>query len=332
MIIKAETLLILGAGASYPYNFPLGSELQGYIAGLSDGHTSIWPKLREYFPEARLRGFVSRFREASMSIDSFLGINAGTFDDIGKMAIASYICAMESSDNFYNTSQRASLSHREPDHWYELLWKHIRSDVYDPADLAKNKLTIVTFNYDRSLEEFLHRAVQAAWNLTNDNAIQALGWLKVIHVYGCVGEHLSERHSGVRYPNQRQYRSENDAETIFEASKCIRVIPDARKKDWDELPTVTAALEAAQQICFLGFGYDPDNIEILGCLDTLSARRRSPKPGRPNPIIVMSRIGIEDPEIDHAMDLIGVNSSTYDIRQFPGANNSMTLRKSGILL
>ncbi len=138
-MIEKQTVLVLGAGASQPYGFPTGGELRQLICDDSSWHDAA---LRDHISAQFINRFVMRFRDAPQStVDRFLAHHTD-FVNVGKLAIASILIAREAASN---------LSPQK-DNWYGYLWSRLETD-WD--DFSKNKLKIITFNYDRSLEQFL---------------------------------------------------------------------------------------------------------------------------------------------------------------------------------
>ena len=56
-------------------------------------------------------------------------------------------------------------------------------------EFGNNKLSIVTFNYDRSLEHYLLNSLMTLHGKTRDECAQALKKIPIVHVYGQLGEH-----------------------------------------------------------------------------------------------------------------------------------------------
>ena len=69
------------------------------------------------------------------------------YERIGKIAIALELCPYE-NENILLGDQNG--------HWMKYLWHRMLSEVSRPSDLLKNKLSVLTFNYDRSLEHYLY--------------------------------------------------------------------------------------------------------------------------------------------------------------------------------
>src|ERR1700712_4789564 len=82
---KEKTVLVLGAGASRGYGFPVGAGLRQEILKLGgDSHASDLMQVGRQ----ELASFTKAFKESqSYSIDAFLGRRV-EFSDVGKKAIA----------------------------------------------------------------------------------------------------------------------------------------------------------------------------------------------------------------------------------------------------
>src|SRR5205814_6081210 len=81
--------------------------------------------------------------------------------------------------------------------WYQYLFGKLNASF---EEFGQNKLSVVTFNYDRSLEHFLLTTLQYSHGKTFDQCADLLmANIPIVHVYG----QLSER----RYPHPeaRQY-------------------------------------------------------------------------------------------------------------------------------
>lgn len=248
-MIEKNTVLILGAGASFPYGFPLGSELRRGILELKHpanvGAAVVSTDLRNHplFDE-----FINDFHASRLySIDAFLATRT-RFSDIGKLAIAAVLLACE------RVSKKTIFPSTTQD-WYDYLWNRIAAaSNWDQLDFTK--LSVVTFNYDRSLETFLLEAVRASYGVTAQQAISKLQTLKIIHVYGDLGS---------PWPDDDRYAEFGttlDDEMVLKAAQSIAVIPEARDGDPKFLEAQTV-LGCAEKICFLGFGFDLLNLRRL---------------------------------------------------------------------
>lgn len=246
-------VLVLGAGASHAYGYPLGWGLRRKILSLSPYETigsGILTQWGAQHPNNQLVAFQSAFKESQMySIDAFLA-RRSEFSEIGKKCIAHILLSCEQLDSLFNEDG-------ERDHWYQYLLNHYVQVDWDELDFSD--LSIVTFNYDRSLEHYFLYALQAIYGKAREEVIEKLKTLRIVHVYGVLGS---------TYPdNTDRYRpydkSMVDPHWINIAASSIHVIPEGRVANAAELEAARGLLENASGICFLGFGFDKLNVERL---------------------------------------------------------------------
>ena len=262
-MIRRETLLILGAGASNPYGFPTGGTLSSFLSGFSPGAIdSLYLKALDASEDA-LVDFAARFNGSGQySIDSFLVKISDRVPSVFKLGtglIAAHISQFELDSALLNPPAPV-------DDWYRLLWNAISGDVNsDWPQLAENKLKIVTFNYDRSLERFLFSKAKASWDLSNEEAAVVLSYFPIYHVHGSLGAlaHTSEGLTG-------EYRPLHNADEVQTAASSLRLMYEDREHRCPE--HVGEWIIAAKQICFLGFGFDNQNIDRLRFPEIMGAR------------------------------------------------------------
>ena len=99
-MIEVSTCLVLGAGASAPYGFPVGEKLmEDIIAKVATPNDKHWTALLQAGHDRRhLEDFVSTLRESGQeSVDAFLAHHA-RFMDVGKAAIAATLIRYEGRD------------------------------------------------------------------------------------------------------------------------------------------------------------------------------------------------------------------------------------------
>jgi hypothetical protein len=254
-MIEVPTVLILGAGASFPYGLPLGGELSQRIINDTADRNG---ELRRFLTIAGAHDdLVEKFRiafsrSATPSIDAFLA-RREEFTLLGKLVIAHIIKRCEAPHLLWNRSPAT-------DDWYPYLWHHLGEGPLE--SFRKNKVSIITFNYDRSLETFLLEALLHNYQLEppeNQKALQET--IQIIHVYGTVeGDYGS-----VPQDNDECVR-------LLQASAAnIRVIPEGRDAT-PELVECQKLLLDAEKICFLGFGYDASNLARLRANETIRDR------------------------------------------------------------
>ena len=259
-----RTVLVLGAGASWPYGFPTGrglirkicQEFVGKACRLA--RSGAPPELAE----AEARRFVQTLQTAQVnSIDEFLEGHEG-FRDIGRLAIAATLLPCEDDDHLFGWGERP-----QKDHWYQHLWDWLAADGYE--GLASRPVSIVTFNYDRSLERYLFVAIQKRFGRGEEEAANVVNRLPIVHVHGRLGrlpwqDGATEAEApepavdfGGAPPDSHAFRP-----TVVNASKAIKIIYE----NVDQSPALEQArrfLQDAQAVLFLGFGFHRVNLTRL---------------------------------------------------------------------
>jgi len=231
----------LGAGASIPFKFPSGWELVREICRKLEGGQAIRQVLEGplQIPNAQLNAFRSALAASRQpSVDQFLEFRA-EFLDVGKAAISAALIPYE------------QIAHLRPEQrsWYDYLWDALRC----PRDqFCENRLSIITYNYDRSLEQYLRSAIQNSYGISDDETTKLLLNIPIVHLHGSLGE-LS--------PAGRPYTSDLNGDTVRRAAGSIRVIHEEIVEPYQQAMPL---IQQAEMICFLGFGYNPVNVERLG--------------------------------------------------------------------
>src|SRR5689334_844272 len=141
-----KTVLVLGAGASAPYAFPLGRDLVQKAMSIDTpterelAEAGLHPTHQKEFAEVL-------YRASPPSIDELLE-HRPEYLSTGKLLIAYFLIPCE------NPVLLAADGHRRT--WYDYLFDTI-GWVPLLGALASHKLAVITFNYDRSLEAALAR-------------------------------------------------------------------------------------------------------------------------------------------------------------------------------
>lgn len=265
-MITKKTVFVLGAGASKPYGFPLGPELRDRLCGAIQGSWLAGELERlANMPQQDTHEFSRDFLHSGLfSIDTYLA-HRTDHAHIGRYAIAAELCQKEDS---------GSLVSSDPsENWYRLLWNEMVFDAKRPHDIGANQVKFITFNYDRSLECFLQISTRNTFKLDDKKAFESWCGIPVLHVYGALGTfHPDEDH-----PQRRMYAPQTDRKMLETAAAGIRVIPESRDTD----PCFQRAQEwfmLAEQICFLGFGFDPLNMRRLNLPPIFGRGNRPPLP------------------------------------------------------
>jgi len=206
---SANTLLIVGAGASNEIGFPMGSDLKDRIRACTNiewngieltGDKEFCALAEDY---ARTRGGqVSPILEAckhihsnvllSGSIDEFLSSHQEdeTIVACAKIAIALEISRAERGSHLNENSlarDNTDFAYLK-DTYLPRLWARLQNgESISNWTSFFDGLKIVTFNYDRVLEQFFSLALQRFCRVGAPEAAEFVSSLPMLHVYGSLG-------------------------------------------------------------------------------------------------------------------------------------------------
>lgn len=234
-------VMILGAGASAPFGFPTGATLKTEILSvmrdqMNETHRRL---LKLGFTSHEMQTLANRFELSQVSIDSFVQGNPD-LQILAKTAIAAIILRYETQ----------SLSMFQKPDWYQLLFWMIKDD----PQLKSDRLRIVTFNYDRSLEHYLATALANALKLEYKEAVERVERMEIVHFYGSLGDLKTDWDANRRYGNAGQ-------QSPVESAKSLHLIRTGKSS-----PVGAKAIEhlkEATEIAIIGFGFDRDNLSAL---------------------------------------------------------------------
>lgn len=248
-MITIPTVLILGAGASAPYKFPVGSELLATICtDVANEGKHLCRQLVEL--AGRQVDELNAFSQAlqlsgQQSVDTFLE-KRPEFLGVGKEAIS---CALVPRECDPKTLFRL------PDSWYRHLFN--KMDVRSLEEFKANKINFITFNYDRSLEHFLFTTLKNSYNQSDEDTAKALQAISIVHVYGQLGKHPCIDREGRPYG-----KALADKDDLSRCAGEIKLFPE-KEVSVDMFSPAHTLLEKAERVAFLGFGYNRTNLERL---------------------------------------------------------------------
>jgi hypothetical protein len=251
-MITKPTVLILGAGASMPYGFPSGRDLLRIILNdLRPDSASNWfTTLKELgITEDCIRTFRNDlYYSGSSSVDAFLEHRL-EFLDIGKLAITLSLIPLEVEHRLFDIKVREQS-------WYEYLFGKLNApfNVFD-----ENRLSVITFNYDRSIEHYMFKAMKNLYGKSDEECATKLNNIPIIHVHGRLGPLPWQDNTGRAYmPRPDLLKSEG----IKSVSEQIVVISEDvdTSRDFED---AFKLMRTAERIYFLGFGYHEMNLRRL---------------------------------------------------------------------
>ena len=254
-MINTDTTLILGAGASIPYGLPSGPGLKEIILKNLQlnlqrrNQETIKPLnqlLKLNYSYEDLNNFHHQlYRSGRTSIDSFLE-HRKDLTELGKVLIAQTLLSLEESSKLFSAKENG----------YEYLWNKLNTQVHN---FKKNKLRIITFNYDRSLEYYLFNVLKNAFKLDDTESAGYLNRFTVLHLYGQLGDlpfETTKQNKGIQYGEEI-----DDLDKLKYASASIKIVHD--KSNLEQFDIAEAILKESQRIYFLGFGFDKTNVQRL---------------------------------------------------------------------
>ena len=243
-MITRSVVLVLGAGASRPYGFPLAGELLRTAINLEGEALSMLR--RAGFSDEHTATFTQQLNSSQLpSIDAFLEYRP-EFTDVGKALIAYYLVSHEHPSYL--------LAPEGGHHWYQYLYHQMKTPILE--DFAKNRLAVVTFNYDRSFEFYLTTALSATHGVDSPSVQNILNSIPVVHVHGSLGPLPG------RGENPRPYEKALTSSGLLAAAKNIKIVSETIPED-SEFREARSLLSAADIVLFLGFGFHRQNVERL---------------------------------------------------------------------
>ncbi len=293
-MIDKRTVFVLGAGASCPYGYPSGAELRRLIlynagsnyGGLLDSYrnfkSSDLDTNKKNTRLQQIKQFIETFKGADKSIDIFIANNP-TYAPIGKYIIAFEMFRAEKESCFREEIQPAREHLENHDNrkyvlgragfkggnWYSYLFQRITDGLVGRdalPDFSNENISFITFNYDRSIEYILYDSLRCLHSeVAEEKITQTLKQLIILHVYGQIAP--------LKWQNPDDYidYKQNINESLLErSSNNIRTIYE--EKENPELIEAKNLLQQAEQIFFLGFGFNKENMEVLGLPELIQPR------------------------------------------------------------
>lgn len=205
------------------------------------------------------------------SIDSFLRDHV-EYEKIGRVLILYVILKFENKKKFLRNNLKSKNDSCEVSKsWYPILRDDLCSGFEAGLFLQHNKLSIVTFNYDISLDYYLYYMLGRISKFnkkTSDDAKSALDVFydkfNIVHVYGQVREGDDVKSYGM-------YSTENKTDDlVFDNFRRLRYAILHHKniklinRESGLISPAVNIMRKAERIVSLGFSFDRDNLNILG--------------------------------------------------------------------
>jgi len=250
-MIETPTTFILGAGASIPYRYPSGlSLLQMIVKEIQEGGD-----LRQCLKacgcaDTQMVAFGDALKlSGRTSVDAFLE-HRNEFIEVGKAAIAGILMRYEHVHDFYVADRN----------WYKYLF-NLMCTSFD--EFHRNPIGFITFNYDRSLEEFFYQCLKNSFNKSDAEICTAMGNIPIVHVHGQLCRLPWETNRDNR-PVRRYEAVTSDVDAIKKSAQQIQIIHENGVTLNPEFARAKELLQTTKRIIFLGFGFHKSNMRRLG--------------------------------------------------------------------
>lgn len=253
-------MFILGAGASKEYGYPISRELRTSILNpvfpeQANDLCKILIAMRRHTSPENISEFIREFKRSNLySIDRFLSKRPG-FMDLGKIFIAKAISSCENEDQL-------NIDYC-PDSWYGYIWNLMTANCKSTDELIKNTVSFITFNYDRSLEQFLYNAISSTFGILNPNEVdQIVSKIKIIHMHGVIGLLPWQRMLQTKLAKESFRYGDGNWPIWISQAEMIKIPFEQRDLDINTI-TAKGLICDSTNICFMGFGYDPENLNYI---------------------------------------------------------------------
>jgi hypothetical protein len=264
-MISDNVVFVLGAGASIPFGFPSGESLVDQILETKKEDTAQYGrKCEDIMQEMNFHNNLMielqkvLRRSQINSIDSFLALPQNArFVELGKLLIAGLIVPHEKIDTLFAKTTGANGN------WYNLVWNNLSDYQSMKEFLEALRITVITFNYDRSFEHYFHTVLKTRFDTNSQEIAEFLK--NIIHVHGLLGNYPCISKDDGRPYGEKYFSTikgaTKDFSDIKKAMKRIKIVHEVGR--YPEKTTINARIEQADRLVFLGFGYQADNIAKL---------------------------------------------------------------------
>lgn len=280
-MFKNKTVFIIGAGASQEAGFPVGTELAEIISKklnfeidlnqLKNGHPGVYRTLENYAKKKNLN--INSFIEAGIQISEgiFLGETIDNFIDnhqqnsaiatCGKTAIIHSILEAENNSLLYqdpNEPEKKLDQKKLSDTWYVGFAKILFNQVKrEEVNSLFNNISIICFNYDRCIQHYLINAIASHYLLPKSESQKIVQRLKIYHPYGSIGS-IFQNHLETCVP----FGQKPGYLDLLPLVNSIKTYSE-QIEDNETIKNIRHDVNEAETIVFLGFGFHPQNLDLL---------------------------------------------------------------------
>ncbi len=266
--MTGKTVFVVGAGASKELGLPIGSELRDSIVKLfRDGDHSFLSGFsfpanrndRNYSTNSRdIAARIFQSLPLSTSIDEFIDEqDDGAVEFAGKRAIVYTILEAERNSAVYTHKGRNGGLFDGTvlrDTWYADLWRMIRSGCRTKEQVEKrlSSMAVVVFNYDRCVEHVLISALRTYYPsaISYAEAESLVSSIEIHHVYGQCGDLVDV-----------PFGADLVSPSLADVAGELKTFTEGMDPATNEFRGIRKAIASAEKIVFLGFSFNPRNMQ-----------------------------------------------------------------------
>jgi hypothetical protein len=273
---------IVGAGASFELNLPVGEGLKKIIAQLLDtsnilGYGTSRPaEMISNFQRSLIAHIaehsdcsqiwraaltMSKAMDDVLSIDNYIHNHRGNQEivSIGKMAITKAILEAEKNSLIFHSPKGKF----EDKFWLQPFVQRLFENCsYEDLEERLSSVTFIVFNYDRCIEHYIYFALQRAYghNMTAEKAAELINRMTIFHPYGTVGP--LEWQEVNEYP-ATPFGCDPGDPKLAKLSKGIKTFTEGTDPKSSEIIAIKEAVQEARKIIFLGFSFEHNNVALI---------------------------------------------------------------------
>lgn len=297
-----ETVFLIGAGASAEVGLPTGERLKQLISDsldieynsigdVSKGDRLIDGSIREKCSEIsdallyhkEMSEYKNIFKKTrnllhlSPSIDNFIDSNRGDkrISLCGKLAILQKILESERQSKLYfdNRTGKGLSYDVIQNTWYQKYF-HLITEGSDKNEAREKilKSSFIIFNYDRCFEHFMYNALKDFYSLSDDEAVEFMDAMNIIHPYGKVGElQYSRKGDAVNFG-----ANIGNSKFFLSLSASIKTFTESVDEE-KVVNNINKLIHNAERLIFLGFAFHPINMSLFRPKDANHNNRMVPR-------------------------------------------------------
>ncbi len=280
-MFRADTVFVIGAGASAEFGLPLGAALLSDVAArvdisydfgrLARGDSVVAHALEDHLDVRRdptvynehlhaAWQLVKSSRQA-LSIDNVLeALEDEKASTVGKFGIVRAILSAEDkldlsawAENLTDQIKIEDYSDTWLDRFAKLLTENVKKSE---IERIFSNITFINFNYDRIIEQYLPFAISEYYGVKASEVQRLFNAVPMYRPYGKAGN-LSWEDAG-----SVVHFGHSGSNHVKEAASRILTFTE-QVEDADLIAGIRNAISNADRIVFLGFGFHRQNIELL---------------------------------------------------------------------